>query len=160
MNGHDLGNHCPTPAVTSAVLTSKSNCLPRLTLDRPQINALMPNSVSAVGGLSPLGVGWFSQPIPTIIYPYFLFQAEVWVIGSPFGKLGRGVRVNQLLHQLSFSDRPEPPALTTVFPLVSQDRLGKPQPKGHPLRGRLPFIVWVRLHLPTHYCVSQSSPVA
>ena len=53
-----------------------------------------------------------------------------------------------------------PPALTTVFPLVSQDRLGKPQPKGHPHRGRLPFIVWVRLHLPTHYCVSRSSPVA
>ena len=41
VNGHDLGNHCPTPAVTSAVLTSNSNCLPRLTLSRPQINALM-----------------------------------------------------------------------------------------------------------------------
>ena len=88
VNGHDLGNHCPTPAVTSAVLTSNSNCLPQLTLSRPQINALMPNSVSAVGGLSPLGVGWFSQPIPTIIYPYFLFQAKAWVIGSPFGMLG------------------------------------------------------------------------
>ena len=59
-----------------------------------------------------------------------------------------------------FSDRPEPLALTTVFPLVSQDRLGKPQPEGHPLRGRLPFIVWVHLHLPTHCCVSQSSPVS
>ena len=59
-----------------------------------------------------------------------------------------------------FPDRPEPPARTTVFPLVSQDRLGKPQPEGHPLRGRLPFIVWVRLHLPIHYCVSRSSPVS
>ena len=113
-----------------------------------------------MGGLSLLEVSWLLQPIPTIINPYFLIQTEVWVIGSPFGMLGRGVRVHQLLHQLSFSDCPKLPALTTVFPLVSQDWLGKPQPKGHPLRGRLPFIVWVHLHLPTHYCVSQSSPVS
>ena len=123
-----------------------------------------------MGGLSPLGVGWLLQPIPTVIYPYFLFQAEAWVIGSPFGMLGRGMRVHQLLHQLSYglpqsdlianppnqevegqcSTVPQlpnpddrrtatPPALTTVFPLVSQDRLGKPQPEGHPLHGRLSF---------------------
>ena len=55
-----------------------------------------------MGGLSPFGVGWLLQPIPTVIYPYFLFQAEAWVIGSPFGTLGRGVRVHQLLHQLSY----------------------------------------------------------
>ena len=52
------------------------------------------------------------------------------------------------------------PVLTTALLPVSQDRLGKPQPEGHPRRGRLPFIVRVRLHLPTHYCVSQSSPVS
>ena len=144
-----------------------------------------------MGGLSPLGVGWLLQPIPTVIYPYFLIQTEAWVIGSPFGKLGRGMRVHQLLRQLSYgsphsdlianppnqevegqcSAVPQLPnqddqrtatplALTTVFPLVSQDRLGKPQPKGRPLCGRLPFIVWVHLHLPTHYCVSRSSPVS
>ena len=143
-----------------------------------------------MGGLSPLGVGWLLQPIPTVIYPYFLIQTEVWVIGSPFGMLGRGMRVHQLLHQLSYGSPhsdlianppnqevegqrsavpqlPNPadqrtatlPALTTVFPLVSQDQLGKPRPEGHPLRERLPFIVWVRLHLPTHYCVSPSSLV-
>ena len=56
VNGHDLGNHCPTPAVTSAVPTSNSNCLPRLTLSHLQINALMPNSI-----LLRVSCGW---PVP------------------------------------------------------------------------------------------------
>ena len=59
-----------------------------------------------------------------------------------------------------FLDRPKPPVLTTALLPVSKDRLGKPQPEGHPRCGRLPFIVWVCLHLPTHYCVSRSSPVS
>ena len=160
MNGHDLGNHCPTTAVTSAVLTSNSNCLPQLTLSRPQINALMPNSIL-------LSCGW---PVPvrgrlvitTNSHNYKpLFPDPDQSVGhwKPFQEVRERHESTSAAASTLFSDCPELPALTTVFPLVSQDQLGKPQPKGHPLCGRLPFIVWVRLHLPTHYCVSRSSPV-